>query len=331
MSNAKAKFASAFFVGVIASLPLSTVFDSAARAADDCLSEPNGAKPQGKHWFYRIERGTGRHCWYLRGEDEKPAHAAATESASPESTPAPSRNADMLAPRSIADARAELPARTPVAQPGAPLAPRVVPPAGDTTGTVPPANAAPAVAGTPWPDPSLSAQPATTAAADEQADATAVPTPPPAPPPPAQAVTPMERNIGSLQKLLLVAFGALALAGLTGSAVYRLAGARHRARMRRDRWPARKAPPLELIADQSTAPWTPPELEEAAPPHDLSQSSVEFDDPDPVEFDDPEPEEHVERIEDFLARLTIQLEAELEAAPWPHHERQHSERQRAAG
>jgi hypothetical protein len=364
MSSVQAKFAWAIFAGVLASLPLWTVFDGAARAADDCLAEPNGQTPQGKHWYYRIERSTGRHCWYLRGEDEA-ARAAAPESTT--STKTPSRNADMLAPRSIADARAEWPARPAAAQNGAAVtAPRVVPPAGDLTGNAPPSASAPAAtaqtpAASPWPDPStalpkLGPPPETTAAAtDQQADTQAAPTSVPVPPPPAQTAMPTDRNMGSLQKLLLVAFGALALAGLTGSAVYRLAGARRRARMRRDRWPARKVQQIaanapmpvrkvqQIAADahqriaadaqmpQQMPPWAEPEIGRTAPPPELSRPSVES-----VEIDNVD--ERVERIEDFLARLTRQLEAEMatprperQAVPRP--ERQaapHQERQRAA-
>jgi hypothetical protein len=341
MSSVQAKFAWAIFAGVVACLPLSTVFDGAARAADDCLAEPNGPTPQGKHWYYRIERGTGRHCWYVRGEDE-PARAAAPEPTT--TSKAPSRNADMLAPRSIADARAEWPARPAAAQDGAAVvAPRVVPPAGDVTGNVPPSASAPATAQTPaaspWPDPSaavpkLGPPPETTAAAtDQQADAPAAATSVPVPPPPAQTAIPTDRNTGSLQKLLLVAFGALALAGLTGSAVYRLAGARRRARMRRDRWPARKVQRIAADAHQRIAadaqmpqqmpPWAEPEIGRTAPPPDLSRPSVES-----VEIDNVD--DRVERIEDFLARLTRQLQAEMEV---PRPERQaapHQERQRAA-
>jgi hypothetical protein len=34
-------------------------------AADECLSGPRGTAPQGSHWYYRVDRSTGRHCWYL--------------------------------------------------------------------------------------------------------------------------------------------------------------------------------------------------------------------------------------------------------------------------
>jgi hypothetical protein len=114
--------------------------------------------------------------------------------------------------------------------------------------------------------------------------------------------------MGSLQKLLLVAFGALALAGLSGSAVYRLAAVRRRAGSRRDRWPARK---VEQIAnDAPIPPWAEPEIGKTASPHDPGRARLEFDGAD----------ERVERIEDFLARLTKQLETEMEA-PRPERQR----------
>ena len=40
-------------------------------AADECLSGPKGTAPQGSHWYYRVERSTGRHCWYLGAEGQK--------------------------------------------------------------------------------------------------------------------------------------------------------------------------------------------------------------------------------------------------------------------
>jgi hypothetical protein len=43
----------------------------AEAAADDCLSEPNGAPPQGSHWYYRTDRSTSRRCWYLGPQREK--------------------------------------------------------------------------------------------------------------------------------------------------------------------------------------------------------------------------------------------------------------------
>jgi hypothetical protein len=41
------------------------------RAADDCLTKPNAAAPQGSHWYYRVDRTTHRECWYLGPEGRK--------------------------------------------------------------------------------------------------------------------------------------------------------------------------------------------------------------------------------------------------------------------
>src|SRR5690242_1107146 len=40
---------------------------TAPAAADECLAKPNGPSPRGSHWYYRIDRASNRHCWYLRG------------------------------------------------------------------------------------------------------------------------------------------------------------------------------------------------------------------------------------------------------------------------
>src|SRR3954471_3898809 len=40
-------------------------------AADECLRGPNGPSPKGSHWYYRVERSSGRHCWYLGSEGQK--------------------------------------------------------------------------------------------------------------------------------------------------------------------------------------------------------------------------------------------------------------------
>ena len=38
---------------------------SAANAADECLASPKATTPAGAHWYYRVEKGTKRKCWYL--------------------------------------------------------------------------------------------------------------------------------------------------------------------------------------------------------------------------------------------------------------------------
>jgi hypothetical protein len=252
MSNKPAKFAGAIFVALIAGLGLITV-PHAASAADECLTDPNGPTPAGKHWRYHIERGTGRHCWYLRGADDAATATAATDqsaaanddegSSTKDQAPVSRRaakTADAPATRSISDARAELPAR---------------PQADDSRSAAPAARPAPQIAANAsvFPDPQavLGTKPAASAApsadaaspdTDTQPDTTASITPTPAPSPvlgtqaPSLGAGPLgDRHLGSLPMLLLVAFGALGLAGLTGSTVYRLASASRRVR-REDRW-----------------------------------------------------------------------------------------------
>jgi hypothetical protein len=42
-----------------------------SRAADECLRGPNSTAPAGSHWYYRVDRSTGRHCWYLGALGQK--------------------------------------------------------------------------------------------------------------------------------------------------------------------------------------------------------------------------------------------------------------------
>ena len=111
MPNRSAKFASFAFASLLAGGALATIPVGAARAADDCLSAPKDETPAGQHWYYRIEHGSNRHCWYLRDEGDKPAQTA-SPSASPPANPVATK-AETPAPRSIEDAHAELPPQIP--------------------------------------------------------------------------------------------------------------------------------------------------------------------------------------------------------------------------
>jgi hypothetical protein len=111
MSNRTAKFVSAIFASLLAGTPLTMISPS---AADNCLSGPKDETPEGGHWYYRIDRATKRHCWYLRGESGKPLQITAPNS-QPPATPV-SPKAEATTQRSIADARAELPPQTRVEQ-----------------------------------------------------------------------------------------------------------------------------------------------------------------------------------------------------------------------
>ena len=112
MSNRTAKFVSAIFASFLASAPFSTVSRGAADVADDCLSGPKGQTPQGSHWYYRIDHATKRHCWYL-ADEHGPGAQTATANSSASAKPA-SQDAETAMQTSVANARAELPAQTPI-------------------------------------------------------------------------------------------------------------------------------------------------------------------------------------------------------------------------
>ncbi|MET4038760.1 hypothetical protein [Bradyrhizobium sp. RT6a] len=239
MGNRTAKFLSALVGSIIAGAPLAAVSQNAptapstANAASDCLASPKGAAPQGQHWHYRLERATKRQCWYLRAEGGKATQTAqaapdtpAADSAVPQQHSVQDARAEYLTPQSIATVK------TP-AQAGPARTQQAASPAAD-------ANAQqPAVAG-PWPDasaaPTEQPSPAPVAAA---AQPTAKPAKSPAPMALASADSTADKQTGSLQMLLLVIGGALALAGILASLVYRFAGGRVRvqgADQRRVNW-----------------------------------------------------------------------------------------------
>jgi hypothetical protein len=280
MGNRTAKFISALIGSIVAGAPLAAVSQNApsapnasstANAAADCLASPKGAAPQGQHWHYRLERGTKRQCWYLRAEGSKVTQSAQAATDTP--------NADSSTPPSVQNAHAEYLAP----QNGiAASAPTMTAPAPATTSAPltqqPPSGVAasaqqPAVAAR-WPDASAaSAAPAPQPSPAPVVTAAVQPAKPPAPMALASADSAADKPAGSFQMLLLVIGGALALAGILASVVYRFASPRVRVqaadrRMNWDDWePHRK--------DGGRAPWhgaTPAVTPRAQPPH-----PVDFD------------------------------------------------------
>jgi hypothetical protein len=61
---------------------------AAQAAADECVSKPGTTAPQGSHWYYRVNRADGRHCWYLgpEGARARPAMSAARVTRMPRRT-----------------------------------------------------------------------------------------------------------------------------------------------------------------------------------------------------------------------------------------------------
>jgi hypothetical protein len=236
-------------------------------AADSCLSAPKGATPSGSHWYYRIDRTTKRQCWYLREEsdraDDKFARAAppASSPAPSASSPAPLAAAAEPAPaqpptitsKSVADARAEWISQQNRTQANSPakVEPRTVgavpEPAVQSAqrATMPNVLAPAPLASVRWNDApttrslatptNLQTAAAAASPADQPAQAEEVQQPAADQVTPAAAEPATAKPTASLQKLLLVMAAALALAGLTVSAIVRIGRMRARRAMRRKR------------------------------------------------------------------------------------------------
>lgn len=126
MSNRTAAIAFAAATGcvsifsIISPLMAAPATSESAAKPDECLSGPKGATPAGAHWYYRLEKGTKRKCWYLADEVSKAkktaAPAPATSEVSEEDASPPAKLTPVAkqdAPKktiqkSIANARAEL-------------------------------------------------------------------------------------------------------------------------------------------------------------------------------------------------------------------------------
>ncbi len=282
MSNRSAKFVAAIFAGTLAGSSFAAMAQDAAReasketsakTADTCLSSPKGSVPAGSHWYYRVDRATRRNCWYIGEEKNKAPRTAANDSsaaAAASSTPAAAPPAspvaaDPVLPRqttnarkSIADARAELTA------PQARVEDLSEPP---TKGTVPVAGTANSQAAT-EPDATPSSSPIASRW-PESSDvspsggyrlAAAEPAPQPAVAPVALAAADSSpgRPPESMQMLLLAMAGALALAGITASLIFRF-GRRQLVRPeirdhRRTIWDSVHAEPRapSMFADEDT-------------------------------------------------------------------------------
>ena len=267
MPSHAAKFISALFASVLAGIPLATISHSATPAADDCLSGPKDQAPAGNHWYYRIDHATKRHCWYLK--DEKLSQNAGAHAAPSAKLVSP--DAEAATQRLIADAHAELPMPGETDQP---KRSNGLPPAVSTDVPVatPPAEPQRSVVASRWPEPSETASPMASAqlAAHSETAASAAsddtPSAAPAEVTLAAASSVPENQPGSLQTLLLVMVGALALAGLIGSMIFKFANARRSGRRatpidRRAIWDStaidRLSPPFEPGAriGRNQMPW----------------------------------------------------------------------------
>ena len=249
-----------FVVGALTCMVAGTSFVTMhlgdAGAADECLAAPKTASSPGQHWYYRIDRATQRHCWYL-GDAGKAASRAAKAASTHRSTLTDSDREAALA-RSAANVHAELPmpqmSRDDEAKP-APAAPAVVPAApeggnvaqgasSDATGgssrspdvwrALDAANFKTAASEPPQPSPSVAAPATADAMPDTRQEVVPAPAASPAPvtapaqpavsaAPPAPLARPDVSAMGratSLSALFLAAFGALIFVTLAAALGY---------------------------------------------------------------------------------------------------------------
>jgi hypothetical protein len=262
MPNRTAKFVSTIAVGCLAGAALTGVSHGAtpAPAADECLSGPKDQAPSGSHWYFRVDRATKRHCWYLGPQHDTRAQAAP---ANAPSNNAPSNNAlpkvsqpaaakaQTTVPGTVANAHAELTAsqargaQEASAAGQVPLATPIDAAATDNSAGVNAADAQRSLIATRWPDRSAADAPDATEPVVDSPQANPQPVLAASSPPAALLAAdspsenaPSEKPSGSIQMLLIAMAGALALAGLVGGVIVRFGG-------------RRRADHIEVEADRS--------------------------------------------------------------------------------
>lgn len=250
MAKRIARFAFAIAAGFAVGLMATSLLGATARAADDCLTEPSGDKPEGQRWYYRLDRAKNQRCWYLKdaatsaAPGAKPQQPSVWEFAQPAPPKAGPTRSDPLAPRAGAPSPGAVPARSrsddgPTSSP-APR-PGPVPPAdqgwpalpsdiGPQLGEVAPQDAAKA----PQFDPA-SPEPASASLTPEDAPLRTNAAPAPALAEGGQTSSKPGKPVAPIPTLLVIVIGALAISGLTASGLYRL-GRIGRRRRRNANW-----------------------------------------------------------------------------------------------
>jgi hypothetical protein len=302
--------------------------ETSAKTADTCLSGPKGPVPAGGHWYYRVDRATKRNCWYIGEEKNKSARAAPKDSSSspaasaPEASPpvspvaanAVSTQQNLNVRKSLADARAELTApQARVEDLSEPQTTGAVPVAGIANGqraAAPDAAAPSSPIASRWPEssgvspssgqrlaaaePPQSLQTPNLQTQNPQTSTTPAPQPAVTPVALAAADSSPDRPSASMQMLLLTMAGALALAGITASLIFRFGRTRLvQPEFRNDRRAIWDSVPAELRSP-SMFPAEDMPIWRRDPPRNISGNLPR----DPRAPDDPE-----RRVTEMLARL----------------------------
>ena len=267
MKSRAAKFVVALIASILSSAnafaaPEDAAADTAEQPAGQCLTSPRDYAPPGTRWRYRVERGTGRHCWFLKDGADKTAAKAGAPSTTAMDEPSEPPRRKSATTRSVSDARAEF-SQAPVEQDARPAqgapGPAVSAPVVD--GNQPPAarganmsaNMLAPAAATRWPDPMSTVNPAAAppaaappaAPADQSAEVRTAPaTTPPAKPqamPRAVPPVPLSEKPMSLPMLITVIAGGLSVLGVLVSLLFAWLASR-----REQLSPTAPMPPLEL-------------------------------------------------------------------------------------
>jgi len=246
---------SAIFASILAGAPLTTTSHGETVAADNCLSGPKDQTPPGGHWYYRIEHSTKRHCWYLRGEGDQLSQTAS------QNTPASAKllptESDTAMQQSVADARAELPAQTYRNEAPNPVLPANAAGLNDMLRSNAPGASAPlSVVAARWPEPS-GVSPASGSRLATGSLAASGPANAVVPPPTAAVAATLaaadsspQSHPGSIPMPLAAIAGALALAGIAASLLFKYGRAPH---PRSGTIHARRGPIRELTDDDRIA------------------------------------------------------------------------------
>lgn len=228
MNTRAATIVAAMIASILSSANLAAAPEETEPAAEPCLTSPRDYTPPGTRWRYRIERSTGRHCWFLKDEAEKAARKAPEQvTADAEEPVAATPRRKPAAPRALSDARAEL-SQAPVEQdvirpapaagasaPAAPIAERNQAPTKSANMLAP----APAAR---WPDSTSAVNAANSPApppapAEQSAEVQPAPTTPPAKPqvmPRAVPPMPASEKPLSLPMLITIVAGGLSVLGV---------------------------------------------------------------------------------------------------------------------
>jgi hypothetical protein len=250
MTNRVTMFLMIATASIVAGASIAPIVVSTTEAAEECLVKPKDGTPPGQHWYYRVDRNTKRQCWYLRDKDD--ASSQAVVPTPTEKNASLDRKNDGSLTLSTGDAFAALSSPRARIEGRAPVQPAAQTPSSDATDEQASARDDLSASGqspvaSRWPDSTGVLSPAI-----ERPAATALVAASVTPDPAADdanasgGISPVVDTPSpaiSLQ-MLLAAFAAFAVSGLTGGAIYF-------ARVRRR--------PLPDEATSRVAGWSPPD------------------------------------------------------------------------